>query len=383
MFPGIRWFPSLGVHTGAQPWQTDPSFVQDFYDRFAAPKETKWFLTTPRYWFTAEKKINWRAFLVDDNKAPVSHKQARNPAWSNYKWNHNDVLGDMLKAPCVVGNKAKLGIFVAMTATAEQRPVPRWMIDKGLTWRERDGKVHVRQDLEEGWRYMADFLVALVKKYGDNRGLASLVIGEYYPGQVGARPANFDFDAFRANAKKIWADVISNAPKDKNGNRLNILQSNPIITGGHVTAADIAHLKLGLTDSDPHLFINGCGEVGDVLCEAGSLDRARQDLYGVVPLQHQGNTNSFENGGDPIVWTGIENPFGFTRGQTVNLKLEHAAWYYGSKGVIPLNSLLIKDSPVLTDDWFPAFDRFGPNGTHSVRWGQLPNSLPAMKPREQ
>ena len=73
--------------------------------------------------------------------------------------------------------------------------------------------------------------------------------------------------------------------------RLNILQSNPIMTGAFATATDTANLKLGITDSDPHPFINGCGKPGSILCNPGTLDGARQDLYGVAWLRHQGNAN--------------------------------------------------------------------------------------------
>jgi hypothetical protein len=73
----------------------------------------------------------------------------------------------MLQAPTVLDGKARISIFVAMTATAEQEPVPPWMMAKGLTWRDaKKNRVHVRMDLEEGWRWMADFLVTLVRRYG-------------------------------------------------------------------------------------------------------------------------------------------------------------------------------------------------------------------------
>ena len=58
----------------------------------------------------------------------------------------------MLQAPAVLDGKARVSIFVAMTATAEQEPVPPWMMAKGLTWRDaKKNRVHVRMDLEEGW----------------------------------------------------------------------------------------------------------------------------------------------------------------------------------------------------------------------------------------
>jgi hypothetical protein len=98
-----------------------------------------------------------------------------------YKWNHNDIFDKMLQAPAVLDGKARVSIFVAMTATAEQEPVPPWMMAKGLTWRDaKKNRVHVRMDLEEGWRWMADFLVTLVRRYGRRWDIANVVIGEYY-----------------------------------------------------------------------------------------------------------------------------------------------------------------------------------------------------------
>jgi hypothetical protein len=369
-FPGIRFFPGLGIHGGGKTWTGNASFVQDLYNQFAAPREDRYYLTDPRYWFIAEKKLPWRAFLVDATKAPSSHAEARDPNWSNYRWNHNDIFDKMLQAPAVLGGKAKVSIFVAMTATAEQEPVPPWMMAKGLTWRDaKKNRVHVRMDLEEGWRWMADFLVALVRRYGRRWDIANVVIGEFYIAPN--PPVDLDKTAYRANAKKMWADVIANAPKDKAGNRMNVVQVNPILTGGDVTSADIADLKLGLSDSDPHIFINGCGEPEGSPCEPGTPSRARQDLYGVVPLHHQANAAIFRSGYE-VTWTGIDNPFGFTRGQTVPLELQHVTWYHGSKGIVPLNSMTVKDDEVLTDDWFSTFDRFGPNGTDAATWGQIP-----------
>jgi hypothetical protein len=176
-----------------------------------------------------------------------------------------------------------------------------------------------------------------------------------------------------ANAKKIWSDVITNAPRDAAGNRLNILQSNPIgFREGVVRIADIAGLKLGVTGASPAIFRASCGKPDGSLCATGSTDRARQELYGRVPLQNQCESNLFING-YRATWTGIRNPFGYTAGQSVPIQLQHVAWYFGSEGVIPINSLIVNDDRIITDDWFPTFDRFGPNGTAALRWGQIPN----------
>ena len=198
-------------------------------------------------------------------------------------------------------------------------------------------------------------------------------MGEYFPGMKDI-PANLDTRAFYMNAKKMWADVLANAPKDAHGDRMNIVQSNPIVSGGVVTASDIADLKLGVSGSDPYIF-RDC-EQANGICASGSLERVRQDLFGVVPLQHQVDATVFLNW-QLATWSGVANPFGYTRGQKAVIQPQHVVWYHGSKGVVPLNSISFRDTPILTDDWFSIFDRFGPNGTDAAVWGQLP----VMKPR--
>ncbi len=89
-------------------------------------------------------------------------------------------------------------------------------------------------------------------------------------------------------------------------------------------------------------------------------------------MQHQCDANLFRSGHE-VTWTGIRNPFGYAAGQKVALQREHEAWYFGSKGAILLNSMTIKCDPTLTNDWFLAFDRFGPNGTDAAEWRQIPN----------
>ena len=371
-FPGLRFFPGIGVRGNDVTWSGDASSAQDVYDRFARPRESRYFLTDPRSWFIVEKKLFWRDLLVDENKAPSSHAEARNPAWSNYKWNHTDVIQDMTSAPSMADNKAKLGLLIAATATSAPDPVPAWMKAAGLTWSDGDGRVRVRMDKEDGWRYVADLYVAIIRKYGRNRRIANLVMGEYYPGPPEEHPPDFSKEAFVANALKIWKDVIANAPRDKSGKRTTIVQVNPILRNGIVTSTDLVNLKLGISRSDPYLFEHGCGEPGDVLGEPGTISRVRQNLYGIVPLLQQGDAALFKDG-ESATWTGIDNPFGYTSGQVVPMELEHLAWYFGSKGVVPANSMTIKDHPILSDDWFSTFDRFGPNGTDAPAWGRLPN----------
>jgi hypothetical protein len=190
--------------------------------------------------------------------------------------------------------RAKLAIFIALTATSERHCVPRFMINKGLTWRgTKKGRDHVRMDLMEGWKHMANVCVAIARRYGASHRLASLILGEYYPSTVADRPRGFDFNLYRQNAKLLWQDIIAECPRNGRGNRLNVMQSNPITSGGHVTPADIASIGVGMTGSDPPLFTNECGEPNNALGDVNSIQHARQENWGKVPLQHQGNAAVF------------------------------------------------------------------------------------------
>ena len=139
---------------------------------------------------------------------------------------------------------------------------------------------------------------------------------------------------------------------------MNIVQAEPIISGGFVTATDIANIGIGVSGSSARIFANN------------GLDRLRQRLYGVVPLQHQVNSGTI---GRPVTFDGTPNPWGYAKGQTVAQRYEHVVWYYGSKGVAPLDSMYLGTFGTLYDQWVQAYDQFGPNGSRVAQWGQLPN----------
>ena len=357
----------MGVYAGAyRGWQSDPTLLQDQFNFWIGDRKARYLDLSDgdaeRYWFAGGQKIKWRDCLVDETKAPTSHAQARNPNWSNYRWNQRDIFAEMLANSSAVANdKAKLGLVVATTATAEKNPIPTWLLrdPRKLTWTDGQGKDHVRLDKYEGWKAMSDFLVALVKRYGGDKRVASLTIGEYYTNPDGGGiPADFDYDLFRSNAMKVWSDVITNAPKDLGGNRINVVQSMPIVAGGFVTVSEIANIGIGVSGSVARIF------------STNTLDAVRKQLYGVVPLQHQVNANSI---GLTITWKGTPNPWGYPKGKSTPQRYEHVAWYYGSKGVAPLDSLYLGDSSSLRAQWFEAYDQFGPNGALVARWGQIPN----------
>jgi hypothetical protein len=211
-FPGIRWYPVMGVYKGSQRgWTSNRTLLQDQYDFWVGASRQNGYLDlddgdAERYWFAGGQKINCRDCLVDENLAPTSRTQARNPNWSNYRWNQQDIFVEMLAGSSAVSqNKAKLGLFIAVTTTSAKNPVPTWLLrdSRRLTWTDRQGKDHVRLDKDEGWQAVVDFLVAMTQHYGLDERIASLTIGEYYSNPGGGIPAGLDNDLFRTNAKKV------------------------------------------------------------------------------------------------------------------------------------------------------------------------------------
>jgi hypothetical protein len=367
-FPGIRWYPVMGVYKGAtRGWTSNRTLLQDQYDFWVGTSRESRYLDlgdgdAERYWFAGGQKMKWRDCLVDENLAPTSRTQARNPNWSNYRWNQQDIFAEMLAGSSAVSqDKVMLGLFVAVTATSAKNAVPTRLFrdTRKLTWTDGQGMDHVRLDKDEGWWAVADFLVAMTQRYGLDKRIASLTIGEYYTNPKGGGiPADFDYNSYRANAKKVWSDVTQNAPKDTSGARMNIVQAEPIVSGGFVTANDIANIGIGVSGSAARIFASD------------SLDSLRQQLYGVVPLQHQANSGTI---GDPVTFDGTPNPWGYAKGRTVAQRYEHVVWYFGSRGVAPLDSMYLGADSSLRDQWVQAYDQFGPNGSLVAQWGQLPN----------
>jgi hypothetical protein len=368
-FPGIRWFPTMGVYAGANKgWVSEPGLIdQQYADYVGTANEAEYLdldADNERYWFCGGRKFTWADVLVNQSQAPTSRAQAQDPNWSNYKWNQNDYIDPMLdNSSAVAANKAKMCLFVAVSATSVTDPVPTWMEqdpDK-LTWTDGQGKVHVRFDKTKAVNHTADFLIALAKKYGNDTRIDSLTIGEYYTNpDGGGLPADLDYAAFRSNMKQVWSQVIAAAPRDANGERMTIAQTEPIVSGGYVTAQDIANIGIGISGSGAQLFS----------FDRGALDPIRLQLYGVVPMQHQVNSGTIS---DRVTWDGTPNPWGFTAGQTVPGRYEYIAWHFGSKGPIPLDSLMMRDDSNFISQWHEAYQKFGPNGSLVAQWGQIPN----------
>jgi hypothetical protein len=94
----------------------DCTLLQDQYNFWVGTSRENRYLNlgdAERYWFAGGRNISWRDCVVDENLAPASHTQARNPTWSNYRWNQQDIFAEMLAGSSADSqDKAKLGLFV-------------------------------------------------------------------------------------------------------------------------------------------------------------------------------------------------------------------------------------------------------------------------------
>jgi hypothetical protein len=380
-FPGIRYYSTMGVYEGARKgFLSEPSLLQDQYNTYVGSASENAYLDldndATRYYFCGGRKYEWTDMLVNPATAPASSAQARDPNWSNYKWNQTDVVDQMLdNSTAAQQDKAKVCMFVATSATANKDPVPTYVKNgtsyygNGLTWTDGQGKVHVRLDKVGGQQAISDFLIALTKHYGNDPRIASITNGEWYTNSdAGGLPTGFDFSAFKTGQKAVWQAWVNSAPKDANGNRVTLSQIQPIVAGGEVSAADIQNIGIGISGS------------GQTVFKDGAVDAMRRILYGVVPLSHQVNLGTI---GTNVTFDNTPNPFGYAAGSRHPATYPVIAWFYDNQGLIPnsnaegskvpLDSINMGADPTLVSQWHSAFDQFGPNGSEVPTWGQIPN----------
>lgn len=362
-FPGTRFYPVMGVYLGAGGFLGEDNLIDNQYAQYVGANENSYLdlgdNDSNRDYFCGGRKYRWADFLVDETRRPTS-AQASDPNWSGYRWNQDDNLEQMLDASTkVASDKARACLFVAFTATSNEGSVPQWMINDpdSLTWRGSGGD-HVRMDKPEALRAVTDFYIALIKHYGDDKRIAQLTIGEYFPG-TGSPLTSAQKFTFVQNMKIFWTEVIAAAPRDANGKRMAILQSNPI-TGANLGATDLRAIGVGVSGSDPEMF------------EGSDTDTLQRALYGDVPTQHQVNANRLVKGYQ-IRWDGTPNPWGFAAGTTNAIRYEYLAWYHGTLGPTPLDSMLMRDNSTLRAQWHEAYQQNGPNGIWASRWGYIPS----------
>ena len=322
------------------------------------------------------RKITWRQMYVDDRIAPESQSQARDPSWSNYAWNQNDTIAQNLNSQYIQSGEAMLGLLIADQATAQGNAPPRWYIDAGFTFgNEAAGLIHNRMDQPEALAHVIDFYIALMRRYGGDRRLYGIVLGEYFAGSQNFWPSDFNNAEYRRGRREIWRAVSAAAPLDSDGNRIALYQTQPVLSSG-VTLQDLLDNQMGVSESDVNLFKDGCGEsLEHFECEEGTHAWALQQMEGLLPTMMNGDSR-FARDGREWTWSGLANPFGFGRGVRTVASPQQLFWYHGSEGVIPLNSIFLKIEkdvePQTLDNMMDAVRQFSRGGSRTSNWGTAP-----------
>ena len=334
-------------------------------------------------------KFRWSKAYVDELVKPT-RSQARDPNWSNYIWNQKDKssesvvfdgISNALGGDLIDHGRgiAKLSVIVGLTATSDNLLPPAWMrTDKSLTWLEGENKNgkssnwHVRFDNPVAVDHAADFLAAFLGKYGNDKGLHSINLGEYYFGQAKYIPSGLDKDKYRVGVKNLWSKIVQSAPRDSNGKRVNIVQANPLFSS-QVTIEDMENIGVGITVSDIDL---------DFPISKRPETAALRNLYdrGRVHVMIDGDAR-YACDGRRQRWDGTPNPFGHGNGFTGVATPQEAFWYHSESGPAPTHSIFMTiatwcSSPQTTANFVDAVKKFGRCGTETSEWGVAPATFP-------
>jgi hypothetical protein len=81
-FPGIRFSLGLGIRGNDTTW-SGGLLRGGLLQPVQCPTRGQVVRLRPALLVPAEKKFEWKKLLADETKAPASHAQAQDPAWSN------------------------------------------------------------------------------------------------------------------------------------------------------------------------------------------------------------------------------------------------------------------------------------------------------------
>ena len=310
------------------------------------------------------------------------------PSHSNYVWNQpdRDGLTEALSDPLVRDGIVKIALVVADSHSGARRAVPLFLMDMQLGFEGHlDERNHVlRLDKAAARDYSVAFFTALLSRWGNDPGLHSVNISEYFAGDAASHPEDFSLAEHVRGRATMWQRIIDAAPLDSNGNRVAIVQTSPLLQSG-VTAEDLASIRMGISQPDPDVFQHQCGaELPEsTLCDLGSVSRGLQDLYSVVPsfVTQDDRYARLErrSGGWPSSNL-LPNPFGIAAGDSEVASIEHVMWYRCN--VVPADSTMFHISTANTaqgiwdeDSFFRALGRFGSGGSESCGSGAFPPLL--------
>jgi len=333
------------------------------------------------------KSIRWRDCLVDSNQFMTVAEMA-DPAHPNYIWNqpNRDGLTEALSDPLVREGVAQIALVIADSASGARLAVPLFMVEMDLAFLGFGTDRHyvLRLDKPLARDYSVAFFSAILQRWGNDAGVHSINISEYFAGDSADHPSDFSLADHARGRVQMWERIVDAAPLDASGNRVAIVQTSPLFQSG-VTPQDLINTGVGISQPDPDVFQHECGaELPDhKLCTAGSVSRGLQDLYGVVPSFITQDDRYARNNRRSGPWPSdsqLPNPFGIGGGETAVASIEQVMWYRCN--VVPADSSMFQLSGAGVADgvWdeaalFEGIGRFGAGGTEPCGTGTFPPRL--------
>lgn len=384
---GIRQYGGLGTKTYKKRVfdKTTKGWFRTDWNKVMARAVKDHSCAFEKHYPTLVAKVHWSEAYIDSNRKPT-RSQARDPNWSNYVWNHPengngfvyDGITDALNDSLIDNGRgvAKLSVRVGLTATSDNMMPPAWMRkDKSLAWVEgvntnnKADNWHVRFDNPEAVEHAADFMAAFLAKFGNNQGIHSVNLGEYYLGQTKYRPSGLSQGKYLAGVRDLWEKVAASAPRDGNGNRVNILQTNPLFDS-QVTVDDLERIGIGMSESDTRL---------DLPITKAKESVALKKLYDgkKVHVMVDGDSR-YACQGRRQGWDGTANPFGHKKGYSGVASPQELLWYHSEKGPVPTHSFFMSiadwctGAPQTSTNFIDAVKKFGRCGSEATLWGAAP-----------
>lgn len=363
LFPGtnIRFRSMIGARPGTQrTWGTDNSYVQEQYlaegfDQVMALAPNVF--NDPDVDAGLRLAVLWKAFYVDHNIVPPDSATARDPNWPNYNWNDYDWISDLMQAPLVTDGTLNLILMIMDTYTSHNNALPNFMTaNPDWHWKETPLAERVRMDNPVALGHLVDFYVALVTKYG-NSDLAAIVLGEYFAGSASKYPAGFNKNLFMQGRRTLWQAIDDNIPLDGDGNRMMVIQTNPILTNG-VTFEDLIATNTGVSQSDVRGFEH---------------THTLQEAQGRLPAMMNGDVQYARfRAQDPTTKRGFAtiptpappNPYGWTGGERVAMTPDIVGWHAAT--YVPLDIVLMgteEGTDQNIANYGAALAKWGRNGT--------------------
>ncbi len=391
-FAGVRHFAGIGTKSWSKLTFSKPGkgWIRPEWNKVMAKAVKEAPRAFDQHYPVLGAKLRWSRAYHNQNIKPT-RKQAQDPNWSNYIWNRReDGLTNALNDPLIAGGygQAKLMVIVALTSSSNVYAPPAWMQkDKSLTWEEgknnngHSGAWHVRFDNPKAVDHASDFMIAFLKKFGNNQGLHSIVLGEYYLGLKKERPSNLNRGRYFRGVRTMWERIVRAAPRDGKGNRVNIVQTNPALENG-VTVNDMERIGIGISESDTRLDLPVRYNP-----KIPMIEHMRRLYNGKkVHVMMQGDGRYSLKGGRAQSWDGTPNPFGHRKGYSGVATPQELYWYHGAKGPAPLHTIIMApvdygNSVQSSQNILKAIKEFGRGGSKASEWGPSPAQMPWGKQR--